>query len=341
VRLSGPPFDGLPQRPAIAAHITQGAIWRHGTLQLNVFALDDYQFELHIPDLPEAVALILTEVASSHQLSDKGKLGKAWQDNTDTQPLLQPGVFEVITQLTTPRSRDMLRELRRLQGEGAVTEDLAALAASWGGRVERRHRSADQIQRMDQADAVRVLEQLCALGWAERGLQISCGTCGLRSFIRFPQATGRAICPGCKYASRYETDRALTIRYRLDSYLDLLSDQGVLPQLMAATVLAQRGKYSYFLPGLDVTTDDGNSAEADLFGILDGQILAGEVKTSAAWFTDGQLDRDTQLTQRLRADTHVLAAMDNIPAQTVRAAQERCDALGLQLIVLQRADLRP
>jgi hypothetical protein len=125
--------------------------------------------------------------------------------------------------------------------------------------------------------------------------------------------------------------------YRLNSHLDLLSDQGVLPYLLAIEALRRQGTRSYFLPGIDVwfSTDDSDKAEADLFGLRGGRVLSGEVKTSATEFTAEQVERDVNLSSRLEADTHVLAATDDIPAETVETARQLCQAKGLELVVLE------
>jgi hypothetical protein len=136
---------------------------------------------------------------------------------------------------------------------------------------------------------------------------------------------------------------ALTVYYRLNSHLDLLSDQGVLPHLLTIGALCHQGTQCYFLPGIDVwfSTDDNDRAEADLFGIRDGQILTGEVKTSASEFTSEQVSRDVALSSRLAADAHILAATDDIPDKTVELARQLCEASGLELIVLGKAELLP
>jgi hypothetical protein len=256
---------------------------------------------------------------------------------------LEPGIFAAIRELTTPRSKELLRELRKLRADGAVDEGLAEIAAHWGGRSERRHRSGEQLKGALKASAARVLERLCGAGWAERGLRVICGTCGLPSFVPFPQTADRAICPGCSSPASYETGSTLSVYYRLNSHLDLLSDQGVLPHLLTIAALERQGRRSYFLPGIDVWfgADDKDHAEVDIFGVRDGQVLAGEVKTSASEFTPEQITRDITLSSLLEADIHVLAATGEIPKKTVEKAEQECKVAGLSLFVLQRADLLP
>ena len=173
VRLSGALLDGLPRRPAVAERIIRGGTWRYGALQITDLAVSDYLFEIHVPELAEVTAALLGAVTTRHALSaKKGQAGMAWLQQTDISPLAQPGVFAAIRALTTPRAKELLRELRKLRQDGAVDGELAEIAAHWGGRSERRYRSADQLQR-DAAvvEAAAALERLCAVGWAERGLR--------------------------------------------------------------------------------------------------------------------------------------------------------------------------
>jgi hypothetical protein len=341
VRFSGLPFAPLPKHPAIASCMINGAVWSRGAVQVHTFAINNYRFEFHIPSLPESVDVVLREVTERFELSDKGRLGMALYDAADVTALLEVGAFEAITELTTPRSRTLLHELRRHQNEGEPDEALVNLAAEWGGRAERRYRSVDQLDHVTRSVAPLALERLCGQGWAERGLKIACTRCGVSSFVPLAAAQDRAECPGCHSSARYVTGNSLAVQYRLNSYLDRASDQGVLPHLLVAAALTQQSPQSYFLLGTNLWFADGATAEVDIFGIQNGKIVAGEVKTKASDFTTEQIRRDIELSARLRADVHVLAAVDNIPADVTENAKEHCDSQGLELVIFQRTDLRP
>jgi hypothetical protein len=152
VRLSGAALDGLPRRPAVAERIAKGAAWRYGSLQITAHAVNDHLFEIHVPELAEVTAALLGKVTARYELSaKKGRPGMAWLAQTDISPLAQPGVFAAIRELTTPRSKELLKELRKLRQDGTVDEELAEIAAHWGGRSERRYRSAEQLKTFPQA----------------------------------------------------------------------------------------------------------------------------------------------------------------------------------------------
>jgi hypothetical protein len=341
VRISGAALEGIPRRTAVANLIQAGSEWRDNALQLTAFAVNDYLFELHVPELSEVTNAVLSETTSRHQLSVKGKPGMAWLERTDIGPLLEPRAFSAIRELTTPRIRRLTRELQKLRKEGAVYEEIAEIATRWGGRMERSYKSVEQLEYVPKEIGAHVLERLCALGWAERGLRLICGFCGLHSFVPLPGTSGGAICPGCGSLGEYETSSTLTVYYRLNSYLDLLSDQGVLPHLITIGALRRTGRSSYFLPGIDAWFSDGAEGEADVFGVRDGQILSGEVKTSASEFTHAQIVHDVDLSLRFGADLHIMAATDAISEETQEDAKRECETRGLGLIILQQGDLFP
>jgi len=62
---------------------------------------------------------------------------------------------------------------------------------------------------------------------------------------------------------------------------------------------------------------------------------------SASEFTSDQIARDVELTSRLEADTHILAATDNIPGEVADKAKQLTKERGLSLVILGKLDLLP
>jgi hypothetical protein len=60
-------------------------------------------------------------------------------------------------------------------------------------------------------------------------------------------------------------------------------------------------------------------------------VLAGEAKTTAGWFTPEQIAKDVKISQRLRATTHLMVCLEELPQSTVDLAQRACNDAGLEL----------
>ncbi|MER6206569.1 hypothetical protein [Streptomyces sp. NPDC001642] len=343
VRFWGDPLLGLPFRESIAQLVHRDAQWRDGKLQLAFLPIHhQLAVQLSFPLLAQVTDQLLDDVTVTHQLSSAGRLGAALAERADSSALLEPGVYEAAIALTTPRSRELMKRLQELRASGSPDADLAELAATWGGRSERRYLPADKLPNARTEDRAAALERLCALGWAERGLESTCPSCASRSFIPLNQTSGSPQCPGCGAVSAYQSGGAPTaVHYRLDSFTDRASDNGLLPHLLVIAELCRRKPRSHFLPGTDVTFDDGRQEEVDIFGIWDGKVLSGEVKTSASEFDETQLRRDVALSERLGADIHLLASVTPVGQEVRDTARELCEVAGLELGVLDQADLRP
>jgi hypothetical protein len=151
------------------------------------------------------------------------------------------------------------------------------------------------------------------------------------------------VCPACTAPVTYTHDAGnLSVVYRLNGVVDRAADHGVLPHLLVIAGLTRAKPLSYFLPGTDLTFPEKETPEeVDIFGIWDEQVLAGEVKTSSSEFTTEQLERDVKLSKRLGADVHLLAAIDTVDPSTVTEARALCAQAGLELVVYDKARLRP
>ena len=147
--------EAAPAR-VVAEHVMAGASWRQGAIQIPVYAQNDYLLELHLPGLPEAVAALLTQAAGGHELSEKGLVAMALAESADITVLLEPGIVEAITQLSTPRSRSMEHDLSAIRADGIADDVVRDLAARWGGRRERRSRPAGKLSLGKGADTPHV-----------------------------------------------------------------------------------------------------------------------------------------------------------------------------------------
>ncbi|WP_394617400.1 hypothetical protein JNUCC0626_48725 [Lentzea sp. JNUCC 0626] len=345
LRMSSPLFDPLPRKDILANQIVNASTWRDDSLQIATNATNSYRRELHIPSLHEATSLLVDERTTEWHLSEKGKIADALIPDADLSILLRPSVYEAITHLTTPRSTAYRRQMEQMRASGMSDDEVQAYGARWGGRGARRYDSAEGLTARLGKNApqpVQALESLCSTGWAERGFETACARCGLRSFVPLSTVEQVAQCPGCKAATEYtSTPAGLTLHYRLNSFIDLASDQGVVPHLLVIAALAKKHPHTHLLGGVLATFNDNSVHEIDVLGIHAQQFIAGEVKSKAREFTPAQLDRDLAVSSRLGAETHLIAAVDEIPDDTMHACRQRAEAAGLNLLVLSKQDLRP
>lgn len=341
VRFSGGPLDTLPRRESVAALVERNGRWANdGSFELATNAQREYRFTLRVPPRAEVVDTLLERAVPGFALSDKGRLGCALAAKAELDVLLSPGVYESIVALMTPRSRDLFRQLQR--AASAESARLVEIAATWGGRAERRYRSPTQLRKAAGPDVARALESLVSMGWAERGFEVRCDRCGGTAFVLVPRTQGRTECPGCGAPATLTVEpTGPIVMYRLNSLVDRASDQGVLPHLLVVAALQRRDDHACLLPGVVFPLEGTRTGEVDIFGTMGSAVIAGEVKTSAPAFTSAQIRRDVTLTHRLGADVHLMAAVDEVPTAAVEVAKQEARRRKLDLIVLGLPDLRP
>jgi hypothetical protein len=345
LRMKSNLFDGLPKRNVLAEKIVKNGLWRQGAVQISTNATSNYRLDFTIPSLDEAVHTLISSRTMRHELSDKGRPAAALMADSDLSALLRPSVYEAIVHLTTPRAKAFMREMDSLRAGGMPEEEVQAFGARWGGRGERCYGSAaGLIGRLGRraAGPVEALETLCELGWAERGLETNCDRCGFRSFVQITTASMGAVCPGCRAGTSFTIgESGLAVQYRLNTFIDRASDQGIVPHLLVVAALKRQCEQTSLLAGTLVTLGDGTTPEVDVIGIHDRQFVAGEVKAKARDFTQTQLERDIALSASLGVDTHILATVDDVPLTVVEAAQELANDAKVRLLVLSRDQLRP
>ena len=132
-------FEALPRHDEAAKMVYQGATWSSdGALRVGEYGRHHFRLSLNIPTASEAVWRIVRSTVADAELSDKGQIGVRLDQLELKELLLEPHVLDLTTALTTPRSKELARELRRVQSSGDADEKkLLEVAATWGGRVER------------------------------------------------------------------------------------------------------------------------------------------------------------------------------------------------------------
>lgn len=342
IRLASSAFDGLPKRPTTARLIKHDASWSEDELEYATYAQNRYRVELCVPTLSEAIWALLKDQDTRARLSDKGRLASRLNELGAVEVLLQDSVMEVIKRLQTPRSKNLLRELDQQLPEDYPPERLEKLASELGGRAKRRYLSLANLKEVGEK-AGEAAELLCSRSWAERGLAIKCGSCGIGSFVPLRQAESEPRCPACgAIHTTFEPASGPKLHYRLNALVDRAADQGVIPHLLAVALLTSRDPETFLLPGIDLhLRDDAKGNEVDLYGITQGKIVAGEAKTNPAWFDTQQIERDIELSALLAADIHVIVSAGRIPEAIEEQARNSATSRGLDLLVLDSRHMAP
>lgn len=340
--LYGELIDALPKRDPVARLMEANAQWRDDGLWIATQAIPTYNLTLAVPTLAAAVDAALSAVTTTHALSDKGRMAAAISDKA--HDLLRPGVYEAAVALATPRSKELVKQLKAMREAGEDDELIEVMASRWGGRTSRRYRSATTLDGLTGAAAGAALEALVSMGWAERGFEVRCQRCGTRSFVPITTTTADARCPGCQDPQRYTAStKGLETFYQLNTLIDTAVDQGVLPHLLVQAALERLDRRTYINLGAEITCAGSapGQAEIDIFGAHAGKLINGEVKTNPSEFTDEQIRRDVRLTAQLGADIHLLASVGPISDPPRVLAERETQRAGLALLVLGPEHLRP
>jgi len=334
-------ISSLPKRPPVATLIHQHASWQDDDIQLASIILPEYSFTLRIPDRREVAATLLDQTTRAWRLSDKGQLGESVRSMPGDPVVSDPGVYLAAKALVTKRTQHRFDDLRRRALEEADLDLAAFLEEHGGGRLERMNERPQNLQSVPVDLRVPVLEKMVAWHWVERGVRLRCPRCGLTSFVPFGEVTDDALCPGCRSPQQYASESSgITVYYRLNSLIDRAVDQGVLPHLLTIEALQKRSTQGVFLfPGVDIEFPDAEQAEVDIYGVLDAEVLMGEVKTSALEFTEQQVHRDIEIAERLQVDTYLMACLEELPEPTVEKARNAVAASSIDLLMLGPADL--
>ena len=352
VSLSGLSAFAAPRREPVAQLFQPDARFSVGRLSLTRPATNRFEIEVNIPEPPDVLAAALQDTGVAFALSDKGKYAQALLGRAPglEELLRQPGALETITELTRKRTERFKADLEKiLQDEstnGGIIDAALVLARE---RLPLPHRPVAGLLRSDlSADQVAgILEQLVTLGLCSRGFSIVCAACYMESYIELSEVTRQATCPGCGAVGAYRPDTndpmGPVIWYRLSSLLDRASDNGALPHILGLACLRQYagGEPSYIMPGALLNAGQKMLGEVDLLGYLAEQVVVGEVKTAAEWFTEDQVKKDLALVARVRAKLYVMVAVTAISDKHQAMASRLAEDQGCRLLIFSGPTARP
>jgi len=201
------------------------------------------------------------------------------------------------------------------EGRGICHEDTA-----WQEEVNEAH-----------ADLERVLGDLVQGRALLRGLRPRCPSCKLAFWQPLTQPTDVIKCPGCLHEFVLPPEQPWY--YQLNSLLSqAYAQHGIMPVIWTLAALERQAReFFMFLPSARLLSrydPSGAEPEVDILAILDGQLIAGEVKTKAQEFGPDDLVKLADVGQRIGADRLVLAAVEGGKLRLEKARKDLQNGLG-------------
>ncbi|MGY2876352.1 hypothetical protein ACVW00_003542 [Marmoricola sp. URHA0025 HA25] len=332
-------LDDLPRRVSVAHAVHPNGSWRRGEFTMFAGNAVGTEMRVSVPAASEVLACLTRDIGSSATPSDKGRLA-AGLLSRDTKAFADVHALGAIRSLTTPRSLRLAKKLAEFGLAPDRHEAVIEWLASVGGRSTRRygHIESIYVRGLNVELVGNALEDLARGGWVERGVEVLCPRCGIPSFLEFKDVPGVVTCPGCDAVADLAVDRGrVRVQYRLDSFLDRCSDQGVVAHVAVASALVEAQPFTGLHLGLDVKVE-GAQQEVDLFGFVGRSVVAGEVKTSAVEFTRDQIDRDIVLSAALGASAHVVGCTEPLASDLIEAIRDKCAMQRMGVIIAAPED---
>jgi hypothetical protein len=156
------------------------------------------------------------------------------------------------------------------------------------------------------------LESLCACGVFTQGFEFRCKSCGHRNTHSVDTLTSKPECSLCGRATQ------LPVKFDWHFFLhasisESIREHGTLSQIWALGALLEGAHdcFCYLPPQKLLLTGSDRPSEIDLFCILDGKLIIGEVKPSSNDFDREAQESLCKLARALNPDVVILSCIEN------------------------------
>jgi hypothetical protein len=150
------------------------------------------------------------------------------------------------------------------------------------------------------------------------GVMNNCPHCGLKVWYSVDSIGTENQCTGCGYEFSIRAEESWW--YKLNS---LSGTNGAIysqiPLILALGQLHSEARYSFFyVPPLDVYLEYSKPVltDLDIFAIVDGKLIIGEVKNVQSLFKDADFEKLYTAASLLKPDRVILSAIDTAPNPT-------------------------
>jgi len=165
------------------------------------------------------------------------------------------------------------------------------------------------------------LDWLIATGILNSGIMFHCRHCGLKSWYTIDEIKTDNQCKGCGYEFSIKAEQRWW--YRLNTLIG--SNGGIynqVPLILALGELYEKSYSSFFYhTPVDIYSSfrKGPETDLDIFAIVDGKLVIGEVKVNQQLFNDDELEKIEKAALKIRPDRVVLSAMTETPSIALQA----------------------
>lgn len=176
------------------------------------------------------------------------------------------------------------------------------------------------------------------------GIKHKCLNCGLKSFYEIEAVNSHNCCTGC--GAEFTVDAEQTWSYRLNTIAGLNGAiYSQIPLIVAMGALFEQSKYSFDpYPPIDIFIGkrERHLTDIDLFTLVDGELVIGEVKNTQSLFADEDFDSLYKAATLLRPSKVIISSLDKEPdANNQRRIADIQAKLKSKNIVVEWLELPP
>lgn len=169
------------------------------------------------------------------------------------------------------------------------------------------------------------------------GIMNNCKHCGLKAWYLIDNAKTLNECIGCGYEFSVRAEQKWW--YKLNS---LSGSNGAIysqiPVIIALGQLHDLARYSFsYIPPIDIFARNSNKVltDLDIFAIIDGSLVIGEVKNSQGLFEDDDFKKLKEAAKLIRPDKVIISSIDEKPnsvnEKRIKELQEKLQKYGIKV----------
>lgn len=161
-------------------------------------------------------------------------------------------------------------------------------------------------------DLLMALKELVSLKIFLQGINPVCPRCGFHMWVSIDNIRSNLVCQGCQQLVL--TPPEIVWEYKLNSLVhDAIQDHGTFPVVWVLHQILGESRESFiFNSSLELCADFASppSAEIDMACIQDGKFVIGEIKTKAAEFSPGEIDKLCVVARNVLPNVVLVGAFD-------------------------------